>query len=42
VALSGVCLLTRAFTACRDLPAIRIPGPAGYARAATALSSLTD
>ncbi len=42
VAMSGMCLLTRAFTACRDLPAIRIPGPAGYARAATALSSLTD
>jgi predicted MFS family arabinose efflux permease len=41
VALSGMCLLTRAFTESRDLPTIRMPGP-GYGLPATALTSLTD
>jgi predicted MFS family arabinose efflux permease len=42
VALSGICLLTPDFTARRDLPTVRAPGPSAYSRTRAVLSSLAD
>jgi predicted MFS family arabinose efflux permease len=42
VAVSGVCLLNRTFTARRDLPTVRTTGPARYVRPGTVLASMPD